>query len=277
MLDNFIFEDHHGRRFVGRDNGVYLNYNDLRDYSWNYDIINNKISRFYRAVTDRKIPLIVYCKSDDEAISVKNRLLELSETDIEARLPGKVWINGYYTNGYITASKKSNYLISKRLCYLELTLTSDDPAWYSEKSYVFNDSSGESGSIGDGADYPYDFSYDYGTTFRGRTVVADSGFGDNAFRLKIYGGATNPAVMIGGHTYAINGTIGAGESLLIDSLDKTITLTTSSGGKVNWFDRRSRDEYIFEPIPKGQNTVGWSGNFAFDLTVIEKRSEPKWI
>lgn len=276
MLDNFIFEDHHGRRFVGRENGVYLNYSDLRDYSWSYDVINNKISRFYRPVTQRKIPLIVKCKTEAEAVSVKNRLLELAETDIEARLPGKVWVNGYYTNGYITASAKGQYLITKRYCTLDLTLTSDDPAWYSEKSYSFN-TTNEEGTVGEGADYPYDYAYDYGTTFQGRTIVSESGFGDNAFRLKIYGTAIDPVVIVGGHTYAIKGTVGAGESLLIDSLAKTITLTTATGAKVNWFDRRSREEYIFQPIPKGQNTVGWSGNFPFDLTVIEKRSEPKWI
>ena len=276
MLDSFIYEDHHGRRLVGRDNGVYLNYSDLRNYSWEYDIINNKISRFYRPVTQRKLPLLVKCDSEENALAVLNRIQELAETDIEARLPGKIWINGYYTNGYITGSSKSDYLITKRMCKLELTLTSDDPAWYSEKSFYFS-ATGEEETVVEGADYPYDYAYDFGTTLQGRTIVADAGFGDNAFRLKIYGVAVNPSVVIAGRTYAVNGTVGAGESLLIDSVDKTITLTRATGAIINWFDARSRNNYIFQPIPKGQNTVGWSGNFAFDLTVIEKRSEPKWI
>ena len=73
-----------------------------------------------------------------------------------------------------------------------------------------------------------------------------------------------------------SGTIGAGESLLIDSPSKTITLTKASGEKVNWFDNRSRESYIFQPIPPGQNIVERNGDFGIDLTVIEKRSEPKW-
>lgn len=137
MLDNFIFENHLGMRFIGLDNGVYLNYNDLRDYSWSYDTINNRISRFYRPLKDRKIPLVVCCKSDEEAIAIKNRLFELSEMDIEAKIPGRVYIGEYYTTGYITASAKGEYLLSKRMCRIDLTLTSDDPAWYREDTYIF--------------------------------------------------------------------------------------------------------------------------------------------
>ncbi len=148
MLDKFIFENHLGLRFVGLENGVYLKYSNLRDYSWSYDTINNRISRFYMGMKNRKIPLIVKCSSDEEAVAVLNRLHELAEADIEAKIPGKVIVGDYYTNGYITASSKSNYLINKQMCNIELTLTSDDPAWYSEKTYAF----GVGGSSSGGTD-----------------------------------------------------------------------------------------------------------------------------
>lgn len=275
MLEKFIFENHLGIRFDGLPNGVYLNYNDLRDYSWNYDTINNRISRFYMGTKDRKLPLVVKCDSDEEAVAVKNRLHELAEADIEAKIPGKIFVGDYYTNGYITSSAKSNYLIKKRLCYIELTLTSDDPAWYREQTHTFLPGEGSAIGIGGGTDYPYDYPYDYALSLKGRKIVCDS-VGSNGFRLLIYGEAVNPSVVIGGHVYAINGTIGKGESLLIDSLTKTIALTTALGHKINWFDKRGRGDYIFEPIPAGQNTISWLGNFGFDLTVIEKRSEPRW-
>lgn len=275
MLDQFMYEDHLGRTFVGLKNKVYLNYSDLRNYSWSYETINNRISRFYRPIKDRKIPLVVHCNSDAEAISVKNRLFELTETDVEARLPGKIYIGEYYTHGYITSSSKSKYLINDKICTIDLTLTSDDPAWYRELTRTFV--SGSSGAIGlnDGTDYPYDYAYDYALSASGRTITCDS-IGSNAFKLLIYGTATDPTVIISGHKYTLNGTIGASETVLIDSLAKTITLTTASGKKINWFDKRSREDYIFEPIPAGQNTISWIGTFGFDLTVIEKRSEPRW-
>ena len=275
MLEKFIFENHLGQRFEGLPNGVYLNYNDLRDYSWSYDTINNRISRFYRSMRDRTLPLIIKCESDKEAVAVKNRLHELAEADIEAMIPGKIFVGDYYTSGYITASVKSNYLITKRLCYIELTLTSDDPAWYREQTHTFLPDTGISIGIGGGTDYPYDYPYDYAISLKGKKIMCDS-VESNDFRLLIYGEATNPSVEIGGHTYKINGSIGKGETLMIDSLTKKITLTTATGAKINWFDKRGREEYIFEPIPAGQNTVSWVGTFGFDLTVIEKRSEPRW-
>lgn len=277
MLENFIFENHLGQRFVGLENGVYLNYNDLRDYAWSYDTINSKISRFYRPITNHKLPLVVYCNTDRKAIEVKNRLLELAEADIEAKIPGKIYVGDYYINGYITASKKGNYLITKRLCNIELTLTSDDPAWYRERTYTFLPTSDNTVgvAVGGGTDYPYDYKYDFALSLVGQRIVCDS-VGDNAFKLRIYGATENPTISISGHNYTVNGYLGGGESVLIDSLNKTITLTTATGGNINWFDKRSRESYIFEPIPAGQNAVSWNGTFGFDLTVIEKRSEPRW-
>ena len=276
MLEKFIFENHLGQRLEGLPNGVYLNYNDLRDYSWKYDTINNRISRFYMGTKNRKIPLVVKCDSDEEAVAVMNRLHELAEADIEAKIPGKIFVGDYYTSGYITASTKSNYLITKRLCNITLTLTSDDPAWYREQVYSFVPCSGTATAIGGGTDYPYDYPYDFALSLNGRKIVCDS-IGRSAFKLLIYGEVTNPAIVIGGHAYSVTGVVRAGESLLIDSLNKTITLTTAAGNKVNWFDKRVRENYIFEPLPAGQSAVSWLGTFGFDLTVIEKRSEPKWI
>ena len=137
MLDKFIFENHLGQRFEGLPNRVFMNYSDLRDYSWSYDTINNRISHFYRDVTQREIPLVVYCKSDEEAVSIMNRLHELAETDIVAKIPGRIYVGDYYTMGYITASTKSDYLIRKKYCKIALTLTSDDPSWYKETTYLF--------------------------------------------------------------------------------------------------------------------------------------------
>lgn len=137
MLDNFVFENHLGIRFDGLENGVYLNHNDLRDYSWSCETVNSRSSRFFRSITKRKIPLIICCESDEEAVEVKNRLMELTEADIDAVIPGTVYVGEYYTHGYITASKKSDYLASKRFCKIELTLTSDDPSWYSEETFAF--------------------------------------------------------------------------------------------------------------------------------------------
>lgn len=275
MLDSFVYENHLGQRFEGLKNGVYLNYSDIRDYEWNYETINNKISRFYMDIRSRKIPLVVVGKTDEEATTIKNHLLDLAEADIVAKLPGKIYVGEFYTHGYITGSVKSNYLLTKRLTQLELTMTSDDPKWYKEHQYAFIAGGEEITDSKTGTDYPYDYSYDYGLYLRGRRIACPS-VGSHAFRLLVYGPAENPAITINAHTYVVNGRVNAGETLLVDSITKTITLTTANGNKINWFDKRGREDYIFEPIPAGQNIVNWIGTYGFDLTVIEQRSEPRW-
>lgn len=275
MLDKFIFENHLGQKFDGLANGVFLNYSDLRDYLWSYDTINNRISRFFRDVTTRKIPLVVCGNSDAEAVAAKNRLHELAEIDVVEKIPGKIRSGDYYTTGYIVGVSRGEYLISKRYCTLDLTFVSDDPAWYQEKTHVFLPENEGTNAIGGGTDYPYDYPYDYAVSLKGRKIVCDS-VGSSAFKMTIYGPATDPVVVIGTHTYAIKGSITAGEVLEIDGLHKTVTLTNAAGNKINWFDKRGRESYIFEPIPAGGNIVSWFGSFGFDLTIIEKRSEPKW-
>lgn len=275
MLDDFIYEDHFGRRFVGRENSMFTNYNDLRDYSWQYDTINNRISRFYKAITDRKIPLVVCGLTEDKAITAMNKLHDFAETDVMAKVPGKIYVGDWYTSGYILGSEKTNYLITKRLCNLNLAFVSDDPSWYKEKLHVFAPGTDTALDVENGKDYPYEYPYDYIVSQTGKGLVCDS-LMDNEFRLRIYGDCEDPTITIGGHIYNVTGNLAPGENLLIDSINKTITLTKANGTKENWFDKRSREHYVFQQIPSGQSTVIWNGSFGFDLTVIEKRSEPKW-
>lgn len=273
MLDNFIYVNHIGQRFEGLKNGVYHNMGSLRDYSWSYEKLNDRISGFYRKITSRKIPLVVLANDDEESVAVRNRLHEITEKDVIARKPGRVYVGNYYTTGYITGSAKSDFLRAKRLCKLDLTLVSDNAGWFSERTYVFALAPATKMAIG--TDYPADYPYDYAAPTNGSQLVLDT-ITSNAFRLLIYGPCVNPSITIGGHRYGITGELNSGESLLIDSMEKTIMLTTASGTSVNWFAKRNRDSYIFEPIPPGKIDVLWNNAFGFDLTVIEERSEPKW-
>ena len=65
------------------------------------------------------------------------------------------------------------------------------------------------------------------------------------------------------------------EFLTIDSVLKTIVLTKRDGSTENCFNYRNKDSYIFEKIPSGTSNIS-SGNFNFEITLLEERSEPKW-
>jgi len=190
-------------------------------------------------------------------------------------LPGKIYTGDYYTTGFITSSKKKDYRTHGRFCHIDLTFTSPDPSWSRENIHIFGSNDEGATASRSGFDFPFDYAYDYSVSTTSRQVVFE-GIKPSKFKLRIYGEATDPAVMINGHAYKVNGMVRAGETLLIDSLAKTITLTTASGAKINWFANRDRHDYIFEPIPPGVNNIIYTGSFKFDLVVIEERSEPKW-
>ena len=58
--------------------------------------------------------------------------------------------------------------------------------------------------------------------------------------------------------------------------DYTVTLISGSGVRTNLFDLRDKSASVFQKIPGGTLNVGWSGEFMFELTLYQERSEPAW-
>ena len=156
---------------------------------------------------------------------------------------------------------------------IKLTVTTDFPCWIKETTTPYGVVSDISGSPW--LDFNTDFPIDYFSDMASKDVVNTSFVASN-FRLIIYGECVNPSVNIAGHTYRVNCIVGANEFLTIDSSSKKVFLTANDGTVTNQFNNRNRDSYIFEKIPAGSNVVTWNGDFAFDVILLEERSEPKW-
>lgn len=273
MLEQLVYINHQNERFeFGRD-GIYVDTNQLRNYEWKYNKRNNRITSLYHDIAKFKLPVKFICKSDDLTTAAKNALYEVTEKDVLANQPGKIVIGDYYMRGFVTKSEKKNYLTSQRYAQYNLTITSDYPYWLREYKYKFSAGGAEKG--GQNLDYAFDFPYDYKSDM-GVTTFASRSVWDSNFRIVIYGVCTDPEIRISGHLYKILGDIGANEYLTIDSVSKEIYLTTNIGNKVNRFNDRYRKSYIFEKIPGGTVNVLWDGSFAFDLYIMDERSEPKW-
>lgn len=129
-------------------------------------------------------------------------------------------------------------------------------------------------AVGDNGDYPYDYMSDQST----QVAVNNSGDGKADYQLTIYGPATDPRVTINNIAVGVDGmTVQSGEYLVIDTAAKTVTLVNTSGEHVNAFNNRIKTGPIFTQLPPGSNTVYWSGDFGFDLTIYERRREAEWI
>lgn len=275
MLERIKYINHLNEAMEWGTGGIYVNSNDLRNYSWDYTKENDKISYFSQSIVKKSVPIIICCSSETEGIELKNKLLEIGEKDVLATQHGKLIIGDYYLKCFITGSKKSDYLIKKGYMKATLTIVTDYPQWVKETTTIFRTITEETKEGKRNLDFNVDFPSDYASELKGK-VLTNTSFVSTNFRMSIYGAVVNPVIFIAGHRYQINYTVEVGETLTVDSLEKTVILTKRNGEQVNCFNFRERESYIFEQIPSGNNVVNWNGEFDFDITLIEQRSEPKW-
>lgn len=272
MLERMKYVNHMNEVIDFGKNGIFVNENDLHDYSWDITSRNNKISDFSKGIVTKTIPVIVCCNNHQEWMAIRDKLSDITEKDVISRKYGKVVIGDYYLQCYVTASKKADYLKNKGYMKATLTIKTDKASWIKESTSVFSNNQISSEYL----DYPYDYAYDYLSTLS-TGILNNTEVSAAHFRMVIYGFATNPVVYINGHEYNVETDISTGEYLTIDTVQKTIILTRYNGEKVNCFNKRNRDSYIFEKIPPGNNVVSCEGSLHFEITLIGERSEPRWI
>lgn len=275
MLEILQYRNHLGEGIAFGQGGFFVNKNDLRDFVWGYTSRNNRLSSFQKGVVKKSLTVVIACNSEAEGIAKRNALFEVCEKDVLAKKHGKIIIGDYYMKCFVVGSKKAEYLYSERCMKVSLTIVTDFPVWVKESTTIFRVEGEGGSSAGLYLDYPYDFPFDYAYELAMQNLI-NGDFVATNFRLVIYGACSNPRIFIGGHEYLINTDVGAGEYLVIDSSEKTITLVRGNGEKVNCFNSRNRGSYVFEKIPVGANAVTWEGDFGFDVTLLEERSEPKW-
>lgn len=285
------YENHLGEVIEFGQNGIYVNYNDFRDYQWEYTSKYGRVRNFSRKITEKSIPLVVMVPSKMDPTQFKNDIFEVFEKDVISNKYGKFIIGDYYMQCYVIGSKKTNYLIDKRYNELSLSIVTDKPYWVKEttRSYIGAKNDITSNVVGtalvgyavvgsgDSYSYPYSYPYGYESYFKSNKSLVNNHYEDTDFIMIINGKILNPVINIGSHKYMLNYDIAENEYVVIDSSQKTITLFKNDKTQVNIFNYRNKENYIFQKIPMGEQSVSWNGEFDFSITLIEKRSEPKWI
>ena len=273
MLEQLKYKNHQNEVFEFGKDGIFVDMNDLHDYEWTVTSKGNRISALDRSISKRKLPVTIICDTEEKGIAARNRMMEVMEKDVLAMQHGQIILGGYYFRCFVTKSQKKNYLNTKRLMEVTLTLTTDFPYWVKETTYSFKNG-GEAVSGGTNLDYSFDYPVDYHFTAQ---VLNNTNFVSTNFRMVIFGACSNPAVWVGGHLYQVNCDVESGEYLTIDSVSKKVYLTEKDGTVRSVFNLRNKESYVFEKIPSGQNGVIVEGDFGVDITLMEERSEPKWI
>lgn len=311
-LGHFKYVNHLGEYLESDGIKLFIQDNDLFDWTWKYTSSLNKISAFSRDPAEKSFPIVINADDEQEGLELRDRFFELAEKDVLAKEPGRLYFHDWYMVGYVIASTKSNYMLTDKLMQNSMTFVSETGMWYRENSvslppetevrseHIYRDpiTTTTEGTIPTALDdgllyhdysydytsapkihtvYPmYDYAYDYVRTIGHKSIVAN-GFKASEFVMTIWGYVDHPIVYIAGHAYGVDAVVYEGERLVIDSRAKTIQKIGRLGEVTNLFNARDKEQSVFEPIPAGSNPITWPGTYGVDLTVYEERSEPAWI
>lgn len=275
MLDRVKYVNSIGETLSFGENGIFINSNDLRDWELSYDEEYGTVSNFRREPTEKSLPIILNTSDYLEAQKIKNRLFEIFEKDVLLDTFGSMVINGYSLPCKIFSSKKEDYLY-KGYYITTFKLVTHTSTWVKETEFIFKNQSNPELNIESDImkQYPFGYPYGYGSNVGSIKKVINDFIVPVNFKMVIYGFADNPSIIIGDNVYKINRTIYQGESVEINSIDRTIKLIRPSSID-NIYDDGDIEYDIFKPIPIGETLVISEG-IDFKIYLIEERSEPKW-
>lgn len=273
MLDKFYYENNQGETLTFGENGIFANYNDLRDYEWTYSSGDDVIMNFRRGVTKKTLPAIFVGRSGQDCRTARNNAYVIVERDVLAGKKGKLHVGEYYMNCWIYGISNTEYLKTERMMKSSFLVCTDEPVWRKETTFEFIPGH----ALTDyGVDFPFDFPFDYqNSPLASKNIKNDFIFGAD-FRITFYGEVESPSIKINDHTYGMTCSVETGERIVVDSLTKTIKKYGVDNSSQNYFNYRYKQESIFEKIPYGMQKLAWNGQFGFDITLIDGRSEPKW-
>lgn len=296
MLERVRYVNSRGETLEFGTNGIYVNENDLRDWEWSYSTDYNRIRGLTRKRNERTLPVQIWAKTEAQGIAIKNQLHDVTEVDVVAGTPGRLYIGDWYTPCYVVGSEKRNYLTSKRILSVTLTLAVETGSWYCSEVINYSDmgsltsavvgkalvgfakvgstGNADDATVGTGS-YNYDYPNSYPFSSKSNFLFNDCA-APCAWKITVHGLAANPAITIGDVVHRLNYIVPSGAYVEIDSRDRTIILYHADGTTENLFRYRDKIDDIFAAIPSGAHWTSWNGDYSFSIELYKERSEPRW-
>ena len=255
---------------------------DLRNFEWDYTLTNkpsgygSRVNKFTRSAKEKEISLVVRGKTREECLSALNALHAACEVDFSSTSPGRLWLDGQYLICYMgVGSEKTDWNGGFHWLKKNLTLLAVFPFWYTEVIQQFR--AGEVDASPYGKKYNGRYPYQYGTGYSNQTLY-NTHYAATPAVITIYGPCDDPQIYIGGNLYGISGASAAtDERIILDQVERSIYRVAANGSKTNLFDYRVKTSDPFAYIQPGDISVQFSGEFGFDIKLMQQRSEPKWI
>ncbi len=203
---------------------------------------------------------------------ILNELFDTFDTDVLSNTPGRLYIGNQYYICLFTGTTPSVWNYGLNVSVFEFSIASPNPFWTTETMQEFHVSSAR---VGNTKRYPYRYPCKY-IGGNGIGYLINNSHADSNFIFRIFGPVSSPQIVIGGYAYCIYENLEDGEYLKADSRKGTIVKVARSGAETNAFGKKQNRTKFFKKIPTGSLPVEWSGNFSFDITLFDERSEPRW-
>lgn len=277
MKEKIYYYDRNGMlRLTLNEYPLFSEWSDLKNWIWGYNEQFGRFNSFHRNKAERELVIVIANNNK----TLRDNICDIFAADIIAGSPGKLVMNGWELNCYITeAEYEYGHDLSRRAVF---KVISEDPSWIRKNTRVLSGDSGGSSEDDYGRDYTLENSilgrgYNYGYSLVDVHTVGISLPGaQNGYEIMFYGPITNPVIYLNGHPVQVNVTLTAGQRLRVVSngSEKTIKILSAQGVETDAFIYRSK---LYSPfIDIGQYTQVSFGDFRFDFTTIERRSEPTW-
>ena len=250
-------------------------------YAWTYEgtaqRFGTTVDRFGKDALEYEMVVAVRGNQKIKESNL-NLITEVTEIDVINGVQGRLYWGDYYLNCNIISATSAP---SETFFGVEKTMGvfAPFPFWIKEETHQFFAAGSGRGSAAQFLDYPYDYAYDYTPPISGVENWYVDHYAGSDFIMTIFGACENPRILINGWAYEVFDTLESGEHIIIDSRNNPVPSVTkyrTNGTTVNLWSKRGLEQSIFEPIPSGNLTVNWSGNFGFNITLFLQRSEPAW-
>ena len=253
----------------------------LTENKWSYSTISGvnglgRVKKFYKDTQEASLTLSIMTDTAEEFNEVMYRIHRTFDRDIRRLKPGKLWWNGFYKEVFAIETSSDEFEELFEAVERSVKFISVYPFWVRKQTFQYLDHSENTGSLDyDESVLDYDdFDYDLEEVIE---TIENDCIDKANFEMTFYGPCSNPNVTIGDHVYELLTDLEEGEYAVINSLTKKITQYDVYGNSENIFHLRSRDSYIFEPIPEGTTTISRDKTLKVDITIFDERGEPEWI
>ena len=279
---NVYYENSAGQKFTLYGDGLtYIDINELHSWEWSYSLANRitglggDASYFARHPRTFELELRMRGMNHAEFINQMNTLHDVTEADMIAAEPGRLYVDDQYLACYLAVSGSApEHLKNSNFATRKVTVLAVEPYWCTPVSVTVNPSTDQPTNE-NGKKFNLKYSYRYGTGLSGATIINNHYSAAPAI-IQFFGPIANPAITIAGVTYGVNETLTATDRIVIDQITHKIYKVSETGVKTNVFNSRNKNYDIFTPIPVGSNSIVYSGDFVVQVTMIQQRSELKW-